>query len=395
MAAAKKKRNAKRDKTSVGNPVPIIRDEKPKKNRTMLIIVCIFLGIVLCLSGTLLTVTLIRNSRFVASYSGYGMEEGAARYFASAYKTDYIANLPESVRGLAESEGFWETIPEGGSISYGEDLRRGYENYIKRILIANALYTSGESFEEEIENALSYLTSAVEIGGSIDVLNEKTAEYGFDYDDLTDAAELYYRYVNACSSVYGAQGEYISVAGCSEYLKTYSYVKMIFINSNDISTKAEVASAVESLRASIAEGADMASEEQFDRFMKHNSIHFEGGVDGEYYFGINAEFTVKFGQTDKKMHAIVERALTMNIGEAAEMPYPNGICFIYKCTPNDSHYTNTSYDLYFDDFYVDAAKYLFEAEITARLDEVKIKDEFLAIDVVATPKNIFYRVKFD
>ena len=393
MANAKKKRGSKRSADVMTNPVPIIKVVKPKKNRTMLIIVCIFLGIVLCLGGTLLTITLIRNTRFVASYSGYGMDEGAAKYFASAYKMDYISNLPESVRDLADDPEFWSTVPEGGTVSYGEDIRRGYENYIKRILIANAIYSSSESIEDTVENAVSYLTSAVEIGGSVELLNEKTAVYGFDYDDLLDAAELYYRYVNACDSVFGAQGEYISVAGCSEYLNTYSYVKMIFINSNDISSKTEVASAVASLRNSIATG--LSSEEQFDDFMKYNSIHFEGGVDGEYYFGVSSEFTVKFGDTDEKMHAIVERALTMNIGDAAEMPYPNGICFIYKCAPIDGHYTNTLYDLYFDDFYVDAAKYLFEKEISEHLDEVKIKDSFYNIDVAAMPKNVFYRVKFD
>ena len=395
MAQANKKRNAKKSLSGTRNPVPIITEKKPKKNRTLLIIVCIFLGVVLCLSGTLLSVTLIRNARYVASYSGYGMDEGVARYFASAYKTDYIASLPLSVRDSADDPEFWNTVPDGGTISYGEDLQRGYENYIRRILVANALYSSADSFDDEVERAVSFSLTDPSIGGSINTLNEKTAPYGFDYDDLLSAGELYYRYVNACSSIYGKYGEYISVAGCSEYLKTYSYVKMIFIKSDDISAKAEVADAVASLRASIAEGADMASEEQFDGFMKHNSIHFKDGVDGEYYFGVNSDFTVKFAKTDDKMHDIVERALTMQIGEAAEMPYPNGVCFIYKCTPDDSHYTNSSYDLYFEDFYTDAADYLYKSEVNARIDDVKFKDSFYAIDVAATPKNIFYLVKFD
>ena len=401
MSSNKKKRKSKKaSDDSQRNVVPIIKAEKPKKNRTLLTIVCIFVSIVVCFGGALITATLVRNARYVASYDGYGMDEGVVRYFASAYKMDYIANLPPQEAARAErDEGFWDSIPAGGDITYGEDLKRGFENYVRNILVASSLFVSlSDGYESEIEKALSHIASDPSIGGDIDLLNEKLLPYGFDYDDISTAAEMYYRYLNACRAVYGEFGERISVAGCSEYLKTYSHVKMIFVNSDSLANNVGgCADDIAALRSAMEQG--LASEEQFNLYMKHNSINLEGGVDGEYYFHVNSNFTVKLGNSDKSddegsIHSVLERALTMQLGEFAEAKYPNGVCFIYKYEPEQGVYSKTDYEIYFEDFYTDAAEYLYDKEVAELLPKVKIKDSFYETDIVSIPKNVFYRVKF-
>ncbi len=397
MASSKKKRKNKNGTADImKSPVPVITEEKPKKNRALLIIVCIFLSALFCFGAVLVTVNLVRNARYVASYDGYGMDEGVIAYFASAYKMSYVSNLPPDEAARAErDEDFWDSIPEGGTRTYGEDLKLGFENYVREILVANALYLSaGADYSEQVERAVSYITDDAAFGGSIDAFNLAVAEYGFDYDDLTDAAELYYRYLKAARSIYGEVGEYVSVAGCSEYLKTYSHVKMIFVESSYLSENKNGSGAdIAALRSAMAAG--LVSEEQIDYLMKHNSIKIEGGVDGEYYFGVSSEFTVKIGSTHPDIHAVLEKALTMSVGECAEMPYPNGVCFIYRCAPEEGVYANSDYDLYFEDFYIDAADYLYKKEVKSLLPEVKIKESFFDVDIVSMPKNIFYRVKFD
>ena len=397
MASSKKKRKIKSGTADImKSPVPVITEEKPKKNRTLLTIVCIFLSVVFCFGAVLLTVNLVRNARYVASYDGYGMDEGVLSYFASAYKMNYVSNLPPAEAQRADTDAdFWNSIPEGGTLTYAEDLKRGFENYVREILVANALYRSGGSdYSEQVERALSYITADAAFGGSTDAFNMAVAEYGFDYEDLTEAAELYYRYLNAPRSIYGEVGEYVPVAGCSEYLKTYSHVKMVFVESSYLSENKNGSEAdIAALRSAISAG--LVSEEQIDYLMKHNSIKIEGGVDGEYYFGVNADFTVKIGNTHPDIHAVLEKALTMNEGECVEMPYPNGVCFIYRCAPEEGVYAKSDYDLYFEDFYIDAADYLYKKEVKSLLPEVKIKESFSAVDIVSMPKNIFYRVKFD
>ena len=117
MASSKKKRKNKNGTADImKSPVPVITEEKPKKNRALLIIVCIFLSALFCFGAVLVTVNLVRNARYVASYDGYGMDEGVLAYFASAYKMSYVSNLPPDEAARAErDEDFWDSIPEGGS----------------------------------------------------------------------------------------------------------------------------------------------------------------------------------------------------------------------------------------------------------------------------------------
>ncbi len=398
------KKKRKNVSTAPENPVPIIYENKPKRNKTLIIAVAAFISLVLILGGVLLTVTLVKNSKYVASYDGFGMDEKTAKYFASVYKQFYIAGLPSDARAEDTPE-FWAKIPEGGKRSYGEDLKAGYEDFIRTILAANSVFSAASSLnssmKEDIAHDIEIVMSDYAINNNTDAFNAAVSKYGFDYEALKSAAELWYRYKNACASLYGAGGEFISVAGAEEYLSEYSYVKIIFVDDDKLAQNkdgirdniAALSQAVKTHGETGGEGAGSVTPEMFSANMKYNSVSIEGGVACEYYFHENSDWTVKIGNTNEDIHAVVETAITMKVGEFAEADYPNGKCYIYKCEPQRGAYANTDYEIYFEDFYTDAAEYLYQKTIKLSTESVKLKESFYSIDIISIPQNYSYRLQ--
>ena len=397
------KKNNKKKQTEGFSP--IVYEKKPKKNRALIIIISAFLALLLVFGGTLITITAVKNSRFVASSDGFGLDEKCAKYFASAYKESFMRGT-----GWKDTPEFWASKPQGDEKTYGEHLREGYLQFIKELLVANSLFSSVGSFNDEAEKAVSDSVSFVldgdEFRGSEAAFNAAVEKYGFDLDSFRAAAELMYRYRNARSSIYGASGELVAADGLSAYFKTYTYAEIIFINDATLSEvkdgvsvadKAEKLSlAIKTYRESAGKGEGSVTDAMFDSYKQYNTIFKSELADCGYYLNANSKFTAEVGNLSgaPHIHDAFKTALDMSVGGYAEIDYDGGVCFIHKKELTEGAYLDSKLERFFSDFSSDAADYLFSMSLSASADKVKIKDALLAVDIISIPYNSYYRTDF-
>lgn len=393
----KNNKNRKKRK-SIEDSFPFITKE-PKKNRALLVIVGAFLSVLFVFGAVLITVTAVRNSRYVASHGGFGMDEKTANYFASFYKSLFLEGS-----GADDTPEFWASCPEGETKTYGEYLEEGYEQFVREVLAASSLYSSvasyGKDEKAEVEKSISFLLDSSEFRGSEEAFNRTVEQYGFDLDSFRKASEILYRYRRAKSALYGYSGELIGAAEANEYFETYTYAEMIFVSDSRLSDSvvsanvAALAEAIEIFRETDGRGSGSVTSEMFDGYKKYNSVTV--GVNCGYYLNVNSEFTVKVGDESGApfMHEVFETAISASVGEFCTVDYDGGICFIYKKPLTAGAYADTEYEKFFTDFMSDAADHAYLEILKASCSEVKIKSSFSEIDITAIPYNYLYRTDF-
>lgn len=382
-----------------------VYEEKPKKNRTLFVIVSAFLALLLVFGGTLITITAVKNAKFVASYDGFGMDEKTANYFASVYKESFMKGT-----GWRDTPEFWASKPEGDEKTYGEYLEEGYLQFVKELLVANSLFTSVGSFGDEatraIEDSVSFVLDGNELRGSEAAFNAAVEKYGFDLDSFRAAAELMYRYRNARDSIYGASGELVGYDGLNAYLETYTYAEIIFINDEKLASQSggvlvseqakKLSSAIKIYGETEGKGAGSVTDAMFESYKEYNTIFASELPDCGYYLNAKSEFTIEVGNLTgaPHIHDAFKRALEMPVGDYAEIDYDGGVCFIHKKAVANGAYSDSENERFFTDFSSDAADYLYSQALAASADKVKIKDALLAIDIISIPYNSYYRTDY-
>ena len=362
-----------------------------RKPRFLTIFVCISLSVILFFGAVLVTVTLINRSRYIVSFEGYGITDEVAVCLASEYKYRYIVtNGLAKVESFSDTPAFWERVVPGDTKTYGDYLKEGFEQYLKEVVIAGALFSIYSSYtakdKERVNDAIEAVMSMRGIDGIKANFNKATEVYGFDYDAFCDTAKLKYMAASARSILFGE----LLAEDCEEYLATYTHVKLLFINNAQLTHgEGTVKADIEALEAAITDGT--VSPQMFDNLMKYNSVKGLSEV-GEYYLHESAETTAKL--CDEGFSEVVLASLELNEGEFATADYPDGKCYIYKYAPTAGAYANSTLEIFFTDFAIDASRFLFGELLSELSDEVRIKDEAALIDIVNIPYNYTYRTEF-
>ncbi len=383
--------------------------EKPKKNRFLLIFICIFMTVIIAVGAVLGIIAYVKKKNSVVSYGSYMLSSGEANFFASRFKNYFLVSLGSE--GY-DTDWFWESeSPEGKT--YGTLLEEGYREYIASILVASSLFDRYAKLERSDKEIIKEITeNTLERFGSEEKFNEAAAKYGFDYDDYKNAAEYLYKVNSAQTAIFGQDGSKLSSfpEECDEfYRENYSRVSLMFLRDEEIIETDENGSMY--LRPITEE--EKADRESYAKELRDAISNAENGTDGKritpemfefyyrksdsdmdmyrsYYFSEYAESTSEFMT---EFPEIVEKALSMKTGEYAEVECSIGICFIYKEELDTNGYTDKD-NPFFSDFYSDAVYPIYSEMLSLYASDVEFSEKFESKNILSIPKNYEFAISF-
>ena len=415
------------------------RGEKPRRGKNPLLIIAaavIFVGI---LVGTVLgVISCVLSANAVMEYEGVRLDKKTASYLASVYKNTYIAALKASgVKDARDDVAFWQsTNPDG--VSYGDAFEKSAEQFLREVVVGVYLYDRYSELDKAQKAAIE--TSASKVAEyyyntqGYEALFEKDAALmGYDYDSFVKAAEMLYKYRNACSAVYGASGEGAAelVSDCNEFLKnTYTHVEFLFIRtrttfeldedgnrkknpdgtypmreltykekSDRESDIAELRSLIDSYNRGTSGDEIITPTVINAKAKKYLSDQSVARIEKGYYFSPSSEYTVSFSD-DAQLKRALDLALSLDVGKSGEaysyltlnLADEDGNrepveCIVYKSPVAEHAYADSDLSSFFTDFYADAAEYIHAKVMGIMTLDVEVKDSFYELDVALIPKN--------
>ena len=390
------------------NQVP--EPEIEKKSRFLLRFVCIFLLLVIALGVTLGIVSCQNRKNAVARYGSYMLDVGEANYFASYYKHLFLTSLNDAGIFATDVQPFWESKAEDGR-TYSEVLCESFKEYISGLLISNALFDRYSELEKTDKEKIKQLAEDKlnKYGGEA-AFNRAASKYGFDYDDYKTCVEYLYKASMAQMVIFGENGENLASfpTECQEYYEqNYTRVKLLFLRDKEINyidgngqqqtrpltdlEKAEREEAVYALSTAIKNketGENGQISTDMFKFYYDKSDSDKNMYELGYYFCSNADSTEEFAE---EFPEIVERSLSMKVGEYAEVKCSIGTCFIYKDSLAANAYTNKD-NVYFSDFFADALYSVYSEMLATYAEDVIFEEKFEKIDIVGLPKNYEFNI---
>ena len=411
--------------------VNVNQGKKDKKRPNLLLtVVAISLAVLLVFGLVLGGILIAREIWSVASFGDVYIDEGVACFLASSFKYQYLVALGEEA---FDSELFWQKESEGGK-TYGDMLQEECENYIRGVLVGAYLYNMTKSLSQTEREYLDTNTREVleyRANSSVETFNSMSAEMGFDYDDFCVGTELIYKAVAAKNVLYGTGGSELKSGGHFDdtnlYYSTFARVRMLIIrtevdfvidngevvrDSNGQYKTYTLSDTDKQVRASdiaeierLIEGVHMDYDEQISEYYftsmlkKYNP--YDDFKDSGYYFGNMSEYTAGFAEEvseangfDKGLgDSVIELSMSLSVGEYGEIEYSGGVIFLYKMPLDAYAYLNPEYEVFFTDFFPDAANYLFMKNLDDYSPLVNLKDTFYNIDVQALPYNSQFVIK--
>ena len=368
-----------------------------------------FLCLVLILGAVLGTVTIVKRSRAVVSYKGVNMDEGVVNYLCMMAKYDFITGLARNGINHTDSAAFWSTPSDSGE-TYGELLRRETETFVRNVAVGSYLFDRNTRLSASDKEIIRSSLEAVlyNYDGDKKALNEAAADLGFDYSDIERGAELIYKYEMAKSVIFGYDASALSGGSfdneCDEFYNSYAYAKLLFIRTNDgyvtdpdtgkkelveldSTVKADVAATVEKLRKYIDEYVMNA--ETMEKYLAEWSVKDEMNRTGGYYFANTSNHTsgMRAAYADVIDTVLEQKEYTFSMVDTQW-----GVCIIYRLPLPTRGYTYPANDLFFGDFYEDAATYIYYRELLDYSSGVKVKDSFAEIDLERLTYNYMLAV---
>lgn len=392
-----------------------------KGKKIILWVLAALLALILLLGGILLTVTLVQNRNTAMRYQGARADRGTLSCLASYYKYRYLSALNAAGVDAYDDPAFWDMeLSEG--VSYGDDLIKETDVYLRNVLVCAALYDSAgggnpsSAVDAAVAEVLTYRAD-----GDVATFNEACARYGFDYDAFRTAATLLYKTSRVKELLYGNEGIKTSSlsAECAEFLAEYAHVDLLFIrtadtfvlnadgkretdeNGNDLlrNLTAEEQYQRRQLIAGIREAIDgyhndgdvQMSPTMFRTYLEKNGEGDPDYTGSGYYFREGSEFTAFFAE---EFSDVVNTAVSMKIGDYAEVETSFGVCFLYRSAPAASANLLYAEEDMFSDFYADLADKLFLARLASLRDGVETGPAYAGFDVLSLPYNHLYIVRF-
>lgn len=389
--------------------------------KILLIFVCAFVAAVIVFGTVLGIVIGVQKSGAAAEYNGVTMDEKTASYFASYYKYDFIAALANSGVDAYDAPDFWHSKDADG-IAYGTYLVVGVRNYISDILVANYYYNRYATLDSSARSKIDASVDAImsRLGSSSEAADALSA-CGTDKTALKTAAEMFYKARYAMDEIYGVGGATLMgyPDDCEKYLREYSRVKLLFIRTEDTFrldtdgnrvvtdgeyemrdlTTQEIADR-EALIAKIdaeIEGYETGAniqitEEIFDNYAKNQGEGENSKIDSGYYFSETSAYSAAFAEDVS--FDIVEKSLSMEIGEYEKVVTDFAVCYIYRCNVVPGAYSDTSDEGFFADFYSDAAVFLFAELLETMREDVEFSDKLSEDDIVGVGYDSDIYVRF-
>ena len=363
---------------------------------------------------------IVKNARAAMKYKGVYISDGGANYLASSYKYDFMSTLSKMGIECYDSEYFWQKEGEDGK-TWGEILQENTEAYLKRVIIGSYLFDKNTRLTKDDKAVIEKAVNEVieyRIDGGRDGFDALADEIGFTLKDFEEAVTMLYKYEMAQTVVFGYDGSALSDGSfsgeCDGYFESaYSRVKLMFIRTDgelvtdpetgkeelseyDDVTRAEVEAKIEYIRLLIANTesgavAEQMNEEAFDWYITNEySTGTVNDTEG-YYFSSESAYSLEFA---KDAGDVVRLALSIDVGEYAECEVDFGVCFIYKCPLEAGAYDRITIAHFFEDFYANAASYIYLQSVDAYLDDVAVKVKYDPSAVVTIPYSYELTVKF-
>ncbi|MBR2342938.1 MAG: hypothetical protein IKA64_01635 [Clostridia bacterium] len=384
------------------------------------IIAAVIIGLALLFGIVFGTVAIVRSATSLVLYKNVGLDGGVVNYLASTYKQDYLTYLRRDlgITEAADTAEFWSTKSTLGEGSFGEAMTEFVSEKIKRVAVGAYLfdrYSRLTKAERDMIDAAAADVLARE-GASERAFNEAAAKYGFKYDDMRRAARLIYKMNTALSVIFGEGGYNLAGGGYTaeleEFLASYSRVKLLYISTEkgykrndkgeyeEYSLSAEEREAalgqiaeVRELIAAVGTGDRQMSSVMFDSLIDEHPFNLSYDDTG-FYLSPASAYTEGFATAEDGRYAsVVSTALSLSVGEFGEADIPGGVCFIYRIENETGAYVYSLYSDFFDDFYADAAEYLYDKALSESISGVKIKKKFREIDFYSIPCNWSLAVK--
>ena len=401
---------------------------KSEGGRGFIIFVAVFLILIIGLIAAVSIVSAVRHKNSVFTIDGMRMDKEVASFFVSMYRTEYTAAMRAQGKN-PDKEGFFDELNEDGRTNR-EVYTELCASYLKQILTASYIFDSVRELTEEEEEDIDRVVREVleyKAEGSVDTFNTMAAEFGFDYDSFHDAVTMYYKALTSFSALYGAEGAGLSQneTVCGSYLQEYTHVSMISVRTEsklitdgegqdynimlDESERAQRQSLIASMDAAMdAYKNDTDGKMTLASFQNWLSASPDSGrdwVSTGYYFHESAEMTDEFSEA---FPGVVEKAYQMQIGTFDSLQTDIDIVvdgevhservkvylYRYEVTPGAYADTRMS-DVWFSDFYTDAAVYLFNTKLNTNIALVEDGGCARDFDYVAIPKNIDLLPRFD
>ncbi len=403
--------------------------------------VAISLSVVLLFGVILGTVLIVRNANACITLNGTVFNKGVCSYFASSYKTEYIAGLQRQGINASDTDTFWKqkTIVDGKELTYGDLLKINTEAYLKGIIVGNYLFDRyGKLTDEDKAKINEVINDTLTYGASSSKkeFNELSEKYGFDYSDFVDAVTYKYKAQRAKSLIYGDDGSSMSGAEYREvcnkyYYDNYARTLLVFVRTETTFVKDEngklvittdddgnsvyekrylsdseigerkalidkIKSNIDAINSGTEPEAVITAEYLSDvaaQYPLENNISF---IDTGYYFGKNSAYTNSF-----PIDAVADMAKNLKLGEYDCVGYDDnndgkidGVCFALGLALEDSGYSKSANKEFFTDFYYNLSVEHYSSTLEELSSSVNIKDKFYDIDLITLPYNSLFAIRF-
>lgn len=431
--------------TQMKKQEPTPEESARKTRRIIIITVCVILALAILLGAVLGIVTAVRNASYVMKIDRVGIDKGVASFLISLYKYEYVA----SYTGASDSDSFWNKARVTGT--EGDLFNYEATEYLKEILAANALFDSYAKLTNEDKKKINLATTEIlnfKASGSEKTFNEKTKEFGFDFDDFKRGSEMIYKASVVLTRVFGDGGSNMQTMfgdWCNTfYENNYIKAKILIIRTEDTFKYDENGEAVyetdaggnkihatrpltpaekeerlqyvtklDSLAAALRESPNSTiTRNQFNNLLteiaeKYNENVTSAVKDGYYLMrktnvetGYGNEQLITSDYTGKmNIDHIVRELYSLDEGEiyvyesGAAVAEDDAVssfsykCYAYRMEKNEGAYADSTLEHFFWDFNSLAAYFLYVDLIKEKVSDVELKKKWDDMNPVSIPMN--------
>lgn len=289
-------------------------------------------------------------------YRSVSVDADIFDYLYASYKYVYMTEH----KGISDTEEGWTTEYKTG-VTYEEDLRLSFEDFVRRIAVASALYEAESRLNGDSSLAKSTVDGYIEDlfyyedpsdHGEISSL---LSPYGTDYDGLYYTFLMLYRYGRLRTALFGSSG--IGVIGDQNYadtVKSYYDENCIYVRYLALSAESEKKDEVDSAFAAVT---DL---EGFEDFL-------ESYADSDDTKAVFYRY-----QSYSTVDADILTALTaLSVGETVRVASGGTVFYLYRAETGEE-YKNSALLATLSDFILDVADICYGQYLSDLVGEVEI-----------------------
>lgn len=289
-------------------------------------------------------------------YRSVSVDKDIFDYLYASYKYVYMTEH----KGISDTEEGWKAECRTG-VTYEEDLRLSFEDFVRRLTVASALYEAEPRLHSDTSLARSTVSGYIEDlfyyedpsdHGEISSL---LSPYGTDYDGLYYTFLMLYRYGRLRTALFGSSG--IGVIGDQNYadtVKSYYDENCIYVRYLALSADSEKKDEVDSAFAAVT---DL---EGFEDFL-------ESYADSDDTKAVFYRY-----QSYSTVDAAILSALTaLSVGETVRVASGGTVFYLYRAETGEE-YKDATLLTTLSDFILDVADICYGQYLSDLVGEVEI-----------------------